>query len=106
MQLAHPKVAKLKPRAFRPQVCLCWKMSAEVKANSKLMPSALSLEQRSYYAVGCGKPMWMKIRHYLSIQSTFWIIWELTTTTIELQIVPKKVLGLKFGVHIIHESML
>ena len=55
MQLAHPKVAKPKPGTFRPQVCLKWsvprptrmpgspsKKPVGVKANSKLMQSALS----------------------------------------------------------------
>ena len=42
MQLAHPKVAQPKPGAFWPEVCLCWTMPAKVKANNKLIQSALT----------------------------------------------------------------
>ena len=45
MQLTHFKVAQLKPESFRPEVRLSWTTSTEVKANSKLMPSAPSPEQ-------------------------------------------------------------
>ena len=42
MQLAQLKVAQPKLMTFRPQICLCWTMPAEVLANSKLMPLASS----------------------------------------------------------------
>ena len=45
MQLAHPKVAKSKPEAIGPQVCLCWTVLASVKVNCKLILSASTLEQ-------------------------------------------------------------
>ena len=42
MQLDYSKVAQPKHGAFRLQVCLCWTMPTRVKANSKLMISALT----------------------------------------------------------------
>ena len=48
LQLAHPKVAMPKPRAFRPRVCLYWIVPFSVKANSKLMPSASTLGARIF----------------------------------------------------------
>ena len=47
VQLAHPKVAQPNQEAFRPQVYLCWTMSARVKGNSKSMPLAFRVTRQT-----------------------------------------------------------
>ena len=43
-QIAHLKVAQLKPGAFRPQACLYCTMHTRVKANTKLILIYASLQ--------------------------------------------------------------